>query len=459
MMRRAIATSFVATLFVLAAGCSSEEEEADASEDAVSANAPQGPCGATPCGATNDYEQAKTCDKLFEAHAEIRQADLDEGVVRWKCGDVDGVVQPELGQEYCEYHAVAVDAKSKTSIVVDNGNDLGKAKSKTVQCLYTSTYGDIRGRGDAIGNFIIKDEKSAAADVAHVADVAAALSSSSLGPLATITVEGRLASGGRNGPVVKRTLADRPATGMYGRFNTRGAATALINDCANAAAGPSTAADRTAACYRAAKAATTAGDGSKATALETACTGVDLTTDANWAKIAKLGVKLADATDDAAFQNEKDIAACVRTKDGGGVAWRNSDPTICARSLRAASECGTTFGQLPDEPGFIDGFEMTGWNGRSLEGTGCRYVKVAGQEYRQMVLCTPPPAEIEKAITRTKRPLQQVCNDLFGNVVAMQAPIGAIATPKADAKGAFCGSFNKGVAAIKASLAKSPAKN
>lgn len=434
-MLRCVMFSSVLTALIVVAGCSSSSSDAGAGATGDDQFV-TGACGSTPCNAKNDFEQAKTCDKLFAAHAEIRQADLDEGVVRWKCGDVDGVVQPELGQEYCEYHAVAVDAAAKTALVVDNAKDLGKAKNTVVQCLYTSVYGDVRGEAGAAGNVLLKNEATAALDQAHTKDVAAALGATALGTLASVT------SGGK-------TFADRPATGMYGRFNTRGAATQLISDCHAAAAKPSTNADRTAACYLASKAATAANDAAKATALTTACAGVDLSADAAWAKVAMLGVKLADASDDTRLQNEKDIAACIRTKDGGGVAWRNSDPTICARALRASAECGTTFGALPNKPNFIDGFEMTGWNGRSLEGTGCKYVTVEGKEYRHMVLCTPPAAEVDKAINRTKRPLQQVCNDLFGNVVAMQAPIGAVATPKADAQGAFCGSFNKGVAAIK----------
>ena len=445
-MLRSVMVSGVLVALVVA-GCSAAPEAGQAGDDQ---NVTAGACGTTPCPAKTDFEQAKVCDNLFAGDAEIRQADLDEGVVRWKCGDVEHVLQPDLGQEYCEYHAIAVNTSTKSAIVVDNASDLSKAKGATVQCLYTSVYGDVRDDVlNVAGNLLIKNKQSADYDQSHVADVQKELGVTSLGLLPSVTA----AVIDEKGKTVENHVFDKRAvTGMYGRFNTRGAATSLLDTCQQAAAGSSVNADRTAACFLASKAATAAGDAAKAASLTTACTGVNLATDAAWSKVAALGVKLGDPANDAAYQTEKDISACIRTKEGGGVSWRNSDPTICARTLRAAGECGAKFGALPDKPNFIDGFEMTGWNGRSLEGTGCKYVHVAGKEYRNLVVCTPPAAEIDKAINRIKRPLQQVCNDLFGNVVAMQAPIGAVVTTKADAKGSFCGSFNKGVAAIKSKI-------
>src|SRR5690242_15629598 len=74
-MLRHLTVSSALTALIVVAGCSSAPEAGDTGDDANITNAPLGPCGATPCNAKNDFEQAKTCDKLFAGHAEIRQPD------------------------------------------------------------------------------------------------------------------------------------------------------------------------------------------------------------------------------------------------------------------------------------------------------------------------------------------------------------------------------------------------
>ena len=462
MIRRALLSTVAVATILIAVGCSSSAEEGtDGSENNVEA-APGGPCGATPCPAKTDFDQAKQCDALFGAHAEIRQDDLDEGVVRWKCGDVDGVIQPGLGQEYCEYHAVAIDSGGKTATVIDSAVSAGKLGSQKVECLYTSVFGDVKGLKDE-GNragakgvrLLVKDDKSTAFDNENATAVAAALGVATLGTLEDVDV---ITKGG----TVHET--NRAASGMYGGFNTRGAATALLQDCANTSGnleGGRTGdrqkhAVRVAACYLAFKNANANGNTDLAQKLQTACTSTNKTAladDATWNKVQALdaSVKEADGKDQAAFDAERDIAGCVRTPDGGGVPWRNSDPTICTRSMRAGIECGDDFNALPDKPGLIDGFEMTGWTGRSLAGTKCHYVQKDGKDYHHLVVCEPAASDVKAAIT-AKKPLQAMCNQLFGNVVAMQAPIGAVTkiNPKADS--AHCLAYHKGAAKIQAAI-------
>jgi hypothetical protein len=162
-------------------------------------------------------------------------------------------------------------------------------------------------------------------------------------------------------------------------------------------------------------------------------------------------VKEADEKDAAAFDAERDIAQCIRTPDGGGVPWRNSDPTICTRAMRAGIECGDDFNALPDKPGLIDGFEMTGWTGRSLAGTKCHYVQKDGKDYHHLVVCEPSASDVKAAIT-AKKPMQAMCNQLFGNVVAMQGPIGAVTKINVKADSPHCKAYHKGAAKIQAAI-------
>jgi len=72
-----------ATAALLAgAGCSAAPD--DGAGDSVTG-------AATPAQNSLVFEQVKTCDNLFKDRAAFRDVDLQEGVLRWKCGDVDGV--------------------------------------------------------------------------------------------------------------------------------------------------------------------------------------------------------------------------------------------------------------------------------------------------------------------------------------------------------------------------------
>src|SRR5690606_11512518 len=81
------------------------------------------------------FEQAQYCDAMVRDKAGVRDADLRSGVLRWKCGDVDGVTYDErrsngFGQEYCEYHAVS------NGVVADGPS----SPTGPVQCVFSSVF-------------------------------------------------------------------------------------------------------------------------------------------------------------------------------------------------------------------------------------------------------------------------------------------------------------------------------
>ena len=199
-------------------GCSATPEETN--EDDVVTGA------STPTQNSVVFEQVKTCDNLFKDRAAFRDVDLQEGVLRWKCGDVDGVTISKCennlallaaeekkgnvteqrrqvlgecgngyGQEYCEYNAVA-----KGNVV--NGVKSGKTlkDADVVQCVFTSVHSDFKGTA--------RDPEAFANDL-----------STKLKP--------QLASAER--------VPEGRVSGMKQGVNSRGAADTLINDCAKLA--------------------------------------------------------------------------------------------------------------------------------------------------------------------------------------------------------------------------------
>ena len=403
----------------LLAGCSSQGEE-DVSEDDVVTGA------STPRQAESIFEQVKTCDNLFKDRAAFRDPDLQEGVLRWKCGDVDAVTisrcednldllaQQEArgsvdegrrttltqcgdgyGQEYCEYNAVA-----KGNIVnsVKSAKDLRDAD--VVQCVFTSVHSDRKGEAgkEAYGNELASKLQSQITAAARVP-------------------EGRLA-------MMKQSV------------NSRSAADTLIADCSELGGGADRQyvkdAERQVLCYRAWAAARTPADKTK---LEAACKGIDLADDAKW---GKTGVATSPLT-----EPERDLMACTMTlhAKNGGVAWRNSDPTICARAYRATKECGVTFKSITEVAPEFEGFSMQGWTNRAILPTGCNYATIDGQPFGNIVVCTPAAQDVKNYRVQ-KKPLQQLCRDKFGVNVAMQAPLGALANlSQAKDTSPFCQQF------------------
>jgi hypothetical protein len=358
----------------------------------------------TPTAKATLFEQAQLCDALVRDKAGVRAADVKSGVVRWKCGDVDGVTfdknpRAGFGQEYCEFHAM-VDGKA-----IDDS----KRPTGTVECAFTSVFSDA-APNDQASSDMQKELKSSAALEAKV-------------------------------------------TQMQVSFNSRLAATALINDCTAAAQSQSLVdAERQVACLQAWK---SADEGTK-DKLKTACKGVDLSKDDAWAKVAELGVKPL-GKDGQDFDATMDVVNCTQGLKVPGIArtsWRNSDPTICARVMRAVKECGVEFTSLPDA---LPGFAMTSWIDDFDPATppaapvGCRYMKADDQPYQRMLVCTPSAAEVTKA-KQAGKVMQQMCKEQFGNLIAMAAPLGAVVTTPTDkikSDTPFCQDFQAGVKALK----------
>ena len=108
-------------------GCSSapaEEEEGVAVDDI------------TPHSPATIWTLAELCDGNITRHSAVKAQETAGGVVRWQCGDREGVDGDlDRGQEYCEYMAVS------------NGKKVTKAaeitKGKPLQCFFTSVYSDV----------------------------------------------------------------------------------------------------------------------------------------------------------------------------------------------------------------------------------------------------------------------------------------------------------------------------
>jgi len=405
---------------VLGVGCSAAVE--DSPED----DAAQDDGALTPKQAESVFDQVKTCDNLFKDRAAFRDPDLQEGVLRWKCGDVDGVTVSKceddldklarmrgnvdgdrqaaleacgdgFGQEYCEYNAV-----SKGLVVnsVKAGKTLKDADK--VECVFTSVHSDVKG----------------ANTFAYQTELAGKIRPELSG--ATAAPEVRVA-------------------GMQQGVNSRGAADTLIDDCSQLAKGAGAEAlaknaERQVACYRAWSGASA----TEKTRLQKACKNVDLAVEANWEK-----TRLAAYTPD---ETTRDLAACtmVLSAKNGGVSWRNSDPTICARSYRATRECGVSFKRIGQIAPDFQGFSLQGWTSRDTLPPGCRFANVDGKPFGNIAICTPNPADVKTYRTQ-KKALQLLCRDKFGVNVAMQAPVGALADlTRANDTSPFCKAFVAG---------------
>jgi hypothetical protein len=399
-------------------------------------------------------------EKLRQAEANGKPVDSARDQALEDCGD-------GLGQEYCEYNAIAKGQIVNSPAAVKSA---GLKDSDVVQCLFTSVYSDSLGDStpqyrDLIEKKILKS-----------------------GPLQGVTQASDL---------------EPRAVGMRQWVNSRAAADTLLRDCANLAIQPSheirgggtldhkavyTDTQRQVACYRKWSEATAAGDTARAEKLATACggplvtmrtpegkevkhrKGVDLAKAENWAKAAALGVAVDNPSD-----ADLDLAACtmVRYAEHGGVAWRNSDPTICARAFRAANECGYT-GFIPIPQGGVasdpapaglrwDGFEIKGWTNRTVLPTGCKYVMKAdgaacspqdaqaGACYTRLVACTPNANDV-KTYKQQGRSLQELCKEKFGQNLAMQAPVGLLAQGEGRTDTPFCKAFTDGANKIKAAV-------
>jgi hypothetical protein len=368
---------FVAASFLLAAplavGCGTADDGTGDEQDVV------------PSAAQTFYEQAGVCDAILKRHATVRATDLKDGTIRWNCGDVPGVTSQDRGQEYCEYNAVSGGKRvTKFSDVKANA---------PVQCVFTGVYSDVTGKDTKLEQSLSAKEN------------------------------------------LNAKVTDKNMVRMQKGFNSRGAATALIDDCQAGYEQPIDEA-RQAACYEASLAKP-----ANAKKLATACKGKDLSVDANWKKAVALGAKVA-VPGDADYEAQRDISACLRTHVASPATWRNSDPQICGRVVRGRSECSCNY---VDVPNAVEGFTFTGWTNDQLP-TGCRYAKVDGKDYAHLVICEASASELEDLQLKPEwsGDLQAFCHDRFSTELVMKAPLRALEKPgtcKPDAN-AFCKAYS-----------------
>lgn len=397
----------------LAAGCAAD----DAAETPAAETGDEDEV--VPADAKTLWDQATVCSDVLKRHERIRATDYKDGVVRWNCGDVPGVTEGDLGQEYCEYHAVSAGK------VVNKLSDV--APGAPVQCLFTSIY---------------KDAFASSADLNKYTTALAA----------------------------KENLGTKPsvaATQMQVGFNSRGAATLLVVDCLSNSSSTTPLFDhdtgkfrdktapekdftqknlteelRQASCWKAADDATKAGDTKRAASLKSACrvSRGKLLTDSKWKKIEALGAKVAK-TGEPAYEDQHSLAACLGSYRSGAVTWRNSDNIICERVTRAASECQCSYNAIPDA--FI-GFTFGTWTSGNALPAGCRYAKVDAKDNPNLVICELSSTQRDDLELDDKYGgnLQAMCQDFFSKEIVMSAPIRALqAEGSCKPNAGFCSSY------------------
>jgi hypothetical protein len=355
MLRRHFAGAAIAacTISIFAVGCSTAAEDVGSSEAA-----------ATPANPSTPFALAESCVRMFKRHESVKEIDMEEGVIRWGCGDVPGVTNDDLGQEYCEYQAVQDGAiKKKPTEISPTGGP--------VSCVFTSVF---TGAGQ---DTMLK---------------AAMAAPENLGT-----------------PALSSQIVQ-----MKKGFNSRGAATTLIRDCANASSSGLDGRLRVAACYQAYSKAT----GEAQAQLATVCKG-NLTVQANWDQAVALGVKIAAANEEG-FEQQRDISSCMAVRNAG-LPWRNSDPMICSRTARSTNECGCKWNPVPSD---LMGIPFVGWVDDQLP-TGCRPAKVNGQDYPFITICEVTAQEIADL---PLNPLYagnigNFCHDRFAMDLVMKLPL------------------------------------
>lgn len=381
LLRLSLALSIASVASFAGFGCS-----ANTDDDAVTGEDQE----VVPESAKTPFDQAPVCAKIFDRHKTIKDPDLKGGFIRWACGDVPGVTGVDRGQEYCEYQAVSSGKKVNAASELKAGQPLF--------CLFSSVYADVKG--------------TETASETYSKTLATALSA-------------------------KENLnatCDYPLSIMHVGFNSRGAATDLVQQCA----GTTTVLNelRQTACWQAGVA-----NPANASKLRTLCRGKNLVDEVRWKKAEALGAKVVVDAKDPNFETQHDIAGCISTlKYFPTTAWRNSDPTICARVTRATTECSCKYNAIPDA---VEGFTFTGWTNSALP-TGCRYAKVAGKDYQHLVICQASTAETEDLALNPAyaNDLQEFCHQRFANDLVMQAPLRALQKPSTcKTESSFCSAY------------------
>lgn len=325
----------------------------------------------------SDYDQADYCQELTKRHAVVRDLDMVDGDITWRCGDVKGVQGQERGLEYCEYMAVS------------NGNRVDQlaqaAADQPLFCLFTSVFEDSFEDDQRLANALALPENL--------------------------------------GAVTDPALVRMTKVG----FNARSAADGLIDACGQSQV--STANIRNAACFLAALEAEQAGDLELTARIDAACREVNLDNDEVFAAAEALGVTVR-AEGDAGFQEQSEIASCLFSSQDPFFTITNADNTICGRTLRAGSECGCDWNAIPTE---LPGFLFTEWLTPDIQALPpeCRRAKVDGADYDHLMICEVPQAEVEALAQDpvASADLQAFCDTRFGQKIAVRAPLRALQLP------------------------------
>ncbi len=376
MRKRLAVVGLVGMSWIASSGCGSETRDDGSLESA-----------AVPPTPSTRFDLAESCTRLVKRHETVRELDVRSGLIRWGCGDVPGVTDPDFGQEYCEYHAV------QKGRIVYRGADLDAAAP--LECVFTSVFTGA-GEADVLG--------------------AAMRSPENLG-MAT---------------------QDDDIVEMQNYFNSRSAATGLFRDCQSRGSSPSSVEQnlRMAACYSA-----WAAGGDQASELRQTCRAATTISDATWQRLQTLGAKILLPTD-TGYESQRDVAACLAVR-GAGKPWRNSDPMICSRVARAAAECACDFEPVPSS---VMGVAMTGWSNDALP-TGCRFARVSGQDYPSLVLCRATEEDVADIPLNAQhsRSVQTFCHDRFGVDIVLKLPFRALATPgTCSSEAGFCSAYMHG---------------
>jgi hypothetical protein len=373
----------------------------------------------TPGLPDNDFDQGPVCEATLRRHAASRVMDLDAGKIRWQCGDVPGVEGVDRGQEYCEYHAIAMSEPS--------------APKTEYGCLFVATFYDYLWPNRSEDQYY--GDPSPAPRARHKLALATALESAGV-PKSTVV-----------------DLSSNEKLFMKSTVNSISAAKilvdALVNPDAILKARPRPYADfntiefvRKAACYIKAIGA------GNADAIRTVCKEQPLVAKSSgrWT-----GLGVTEATSGDALDWQQDLATCMESrilqeKKGAAVSWRNSDALIYTRGRRAANECKAEFDRNALDA--LAGFTITGWTGALP--TGCSYVAPAGLEsYKQMVLCKLTEDEQNQLKHHPVYPndAQAFCRARFGDNLVMEAPLHALIRGKRSGNKAagFCTKFDAGM--------------
>jgi hypothetical protein len=377
--RRSIGLCIVLTFgSLVAVGCASAEEDTDNADGYLTpCSNPNAPGNV--CPKTVD-DQRTVCAERVKENGAFRSQDLDVGVLRWKCGDVQGVTKQNLGQEYCEFHAMqdgkVVDKTAKSQI-----------KPANVECLFTGVFADVKGDAGTKAN----------------TDFGAKLNKA-------LTEEANNLKNAKG--VQLQAVGKNPLSVMNDSVNSRDAATTLLAACSASAVKPANASRINAA-----------DDTQKCGADGAGCAS---------ARDIEACTMVAEDDNGVGWRNS-DPNICGRAARGAlcGATFSPLPPALdgflmtdwkadLGQAVKLWTGASKTAPSAPD---------------------GCRYATVDGKPYPHMMICTPTQSQVTNP--KYEGQLQQMCSDVFGPSIAMTAPIGLVTKLGKDDSG-FCGEFNKG---------------